>query len=130
MRGLIQRYNQTTFDDEKTRREILDELLHPESKGKNIFIEPTFRCDYGYNLKVGNNFYANFDCCFLDSSLIEFGDDCMLAPGVHVYAATHPVNGAFRKLTDPKNYFELAAPIKVGNNCWIGGGAIICPGVK
>lgn len=129
-RGLVQAYNQTKFDDEQGRRSILDELLHPSCKGKNIFIEPTFRVDYGYNFKVGNNFFATFDCCILDSCLVEFGDDCMLAPGVQVYAATHPLNGAFRRLSvDPKNYFELAAPIKVGNNCWIGGGSIICPGV-
>ncbi len=129
VRGLIQRYNTIDFDDEKTRREILDVLLHPSCKGKNIFIEPTFRCDYGYNIIVGNNFYANFDCCFLDSALIEFGDDCMLAPAVQVYTGKHPVNGAFRMLSDPKNYFELTAPIKVGNNCWLGGGCIIIPGV-
>lgn len=129
-RELIQQYNRTSFDDETTRRQILDKLLHPSCKDKTIFIEPSFRCDYGPNITVGNNFYANFDCCLLDSGLIEIGDDCMLAPGVHMYAATHPVNAAYRLLDDPKNYFELTGSIKIGNCCWFGGGSIINPGVS
>ncbi|ODN05885.1 Maltose O-acetyltransferase [Orchesella cincta] len=130
-RDLIRKYNtETSFDDDAGRRKVLDELLHPSCRQhKNIFIEPTFRCDYGVNIKLGNNFYANFDCVLLDSGWIEFGNDCMLAPGVHVYSATHPLDGGYRQLDDPGNYFELTGPVKIGNNCWLGGGAIICPGV-
>lgn len=129
-RELIQKYNQTSYNDEKSRRAILDDLFHPSCKSnKSMFIEPNFRCDYGVNVKVGENFYANFDCVLLDCAPIEFGNDCMLAPGVHVYAASHPLNAAYRQLTDMPNYFELTAPVKVGNNCWLGGGCIINPGV-
>lgn len=130
-RELIQKYNQTSYNDEKTRRTILDELFDPScNSNKSMYIEPNFRCDYGENIKVGENFYANFDCVMLDCAPIEFGSNCMLAPGVHVYTASHPLNAAYRKVTDMPNYFEFAAPVKIGNNCWLGGGCIINPGVQ
>lgn len=129
-RELIHKYNQTSYTDIKTRRAILNDLFHPSCKSiKSIHIESNFRCDYGTNVKVGENFYANFDCVLLDCALIEFGNNCMLAPGVHVYAATHPLNALYRQWTDMRNFFETAAPVKIGDNCWIGGGAIINPGV-
>lgn len=129
-RELVQKYNRTSYDDEKTRRSILDELFHPSCKAnKQMYIEPNFRCDYGVNIKVGDYFYANFDCVMLDCAPIEFGSNCMLAPGVHVYSATHPLNAAYRQLTDMPNYYELTAPVKIGDNCWLGGGCIINPGV-
>jgi len=105
-------------------------LFDPSCKAnKSMFIEPSFRCDYGINIKVGDNFYANFDCVLVDYGPIEFGSDCMLAPGVHVYSATHPLNSGYRQMTDMPNYFELTAPVKIGNNCWLGGACIINPGV-
>jgi len=123
------------------RRQILDQLLHPDSVGKSIYLEPPFRADYGYNIKVGNNFYANWDCVILDSALVEIGDDCLLAPGVHIYTATHPLDPAPRRgcvagtmgggdaEEEASSYYELAAPIKIGHTCWIGGRSVICPGV-
>lgn len=130
-RELIQRYNRTSYDDAKTRRAILNDLLHPSCKElKSIYIEPSFRVDYGPNIKVGENFYANFDCVILDCAPIEIGSDCMLAPGVHIYAATHPLNAAHRKVTDIANYYELTAPVKIGDNCWLGGKCVINPGVS
>ncbi|KAJ6642348.1 Maltose O-acetyltransferase [Pseudolycoriella hygida] len=129
-RELVQKFNQTSYKDEKSRREILNELFHPSCKAiKSIAIEPNFRCDYGKNIKVGENFYANFDCVMLDCATVEFGSNCMLAPGVHVYTALHPLNAAHRQITDMQNYFELASPVKIGDNCWLGGGCIINPGV-
>lgn len=126
-RKLISKFNSLEVDDESGKQAILDELLNPACKGKKISIETPFRVDYGYNLTLGNNFQGNFDCVMLDCAPITIGDDCLMAPGVHIYAATHPINPKYRKLG--KDYYELAFPVKIGNNVWIGGKAIICPGV-
>ena len=88
------------------------------------YIEPTFRCDYGYNIFLGNNFFANFDCVMLDVCPIRIGDNCMLAPGVHIYTATHPIDPVARN-----SGAELGKPVTIGNNVWIGGRAVINPGV-
>lgn len=126
-RKLVKKYNETEVEDRKGRRDLLDELLSPVCRGRKIVILPTLRVDYGYNLILGNNFEANFDCVFLDCAPIVIGDNCLLAPGVHIYAATHPVDAKYRQ--DNDEYYELAFPVKIGNNVWIGGKAIICPGV-
>src|SRR5690625_6980033 len=76
--------------EHQKRAEILRELLG--GTGENIDIQPTFRCDYGSNIYVGENFYANFDCVMLDVCEIRIGTNCMLAPGVHIYTATHPLD--------------------------------------
>jgi maltose O-acetyltransferase len=83
---------------------------------------------------VGDHFYCNFDCLILDSAPVTIGDNCLMAPGVHIYTATHPLNPESRQnflQTNPPdpNYFELAKPVTIGNQVWIGGRAIICPGV-
>lgn len=122
-RGLTRIYNQTIETDDKKRTDILKELFG--STGKNLYIEPTFRCDYGYNIHVGENFYANFDCVFLDVCEIQIGDNCFIAPGVHIYTATHPL--------DPKERIsgkEYGKPVTIGHNVWIGGRAVINPGVN
>lgn len=126
-RKLTKKYNALEVDDDKGRQTILDELLNPICRGKKLFIESPFRVDYGYNLFFGNNLQANFDCVFLDCAPITIGDNCLMAPGVHIYAATHPLNPKYRK--DDDEYYELAFPVKIGDNCWIGGKAVICPGV-
>lgn len=92
--------------------------------GKKIYIEPMINFDYGYNIFVGENFYANFNCTFLDVSTIEIGDNCMFAPNVQLYTATHPLHPVKRN-----SGLEYAKPIKIGNNVWLGGGVIITPGV-
>lgn len=115
-------YNQTIETDLKEREGILKQLLG--STGKNIFIEPNFICDYGYNIFVGENFYANFDCLILDTCPVVIGDNCMLAPGVHIYTATHPL------MPDERNSgLEYGKPVKIGHNVWLGGRSIINPGV-
>ncbi|MGB2991079.1 MAG: sugar O-acetyltransferase, partial [Paenisporosarcina sp.] len=86
-RRLTRLYNETLESDDIKRAELVKELLG--SSQKNLYIEPTFRCDYGYNIHVGENFYANFDCVFLDVCDIRIGDNCFIAPGVHIYTATH-----------------------------------------
>lgn len=121
-RRLTRAFNNTTEDELDKRSEILKELLG--KTGENIYIEPTFRCDYGYNIYVGENFYANFDCLLLDICPIKIGNNAMLAPGVHIYTATHPLNP-----TERNSGYEYGKPVNIGDNVWIGGRAVICPGV-
>ena len=95
------------------------------STGKRLYVENTFRCDYGFNIHVGENFYANFSCTILDCAEVKIGNDCMLAPNVSLFTATHPLDPAERR-----SGLESTAPIHIGDDCWIGGGAIILPGVS
>jgi maltose O-acetyltransferase len=122
-RRLTRLYNQTLETDGNNRTELLKELFG--STEKNLYIEPTFRCDYGYNIHVGENFYANFDCVFLDVCEIRIGDNCFIAPGVHIYTATHPLN-ANERISGA----EYGMPVNIGDNVWIGGRAIVNPGIK
>ena len=92
--------------------------------GKKIYMEPVINFGYGYNIFVGENFYANFNCTFLDVSTIEIGDNCMFAPNVQLYTATHPLHPVKRN-----SGLEYAKPIKIGDNVWLGGGVIVTPGV-
>ncbi len=115
-------YNLTRPDELNKRKDILKSLLG--SIGEQIYIEPSFKCDYGYNIHVGDNFYANFDCVMLDVCSIEIGDNCLLAPGVHIYTAEHPLEANARITGD-----EYGRPVKIGNNVWIGGRSVINPGV-
>lgn len=121
-RRLVRLYNETTEEETDKRKKILKELLG--ATGKNIYMEPNIRFDYGYNTYVGENFYANFDCTILDVCEVRIGDNCMLAPGVHIYTATHPIDPVERNSGQ-----EFGKPVTIGNNVWIGGGAIINPGV-
>ncbi|QPC45933.1 sugar O-acetyltransferase [Mangrovibacillus cuniculi] len=121
-RQLTERFNAMGVVQAKERMEVIKELFG--STGKGAFIEPTFRCDYGYNIHVGDHFFANFDCIMLDVCPIKIGDNCMLAPGVHIYTATHPLDAIERKSGK-----EFGKPVTIGKDVWIGGGAIINPGV-
>lgn len=121
-RRLTYTYNNTSPDEIETREDILSQLFG--RTGKSIFIEPTFKCDYGYNIYVGENFYANFDCVFLDVCKITIGDNCLLAPGVHIYTATHPLDSKKRT-----SALEFGKPVVIGHNVWIGGRSVINPGV-
>ena len=113
-RRLTRLFNQTLETEGELRTALLRELLG--STGKGFYIEPTFRCDYGYNIRVGENFYANFDCIFLDVCEIRIGDNCFIAPGAHIYTATHPINPHERILGA-----EYGKPVMIGHNVWIGG---------
>jgi maltose O-acetyltransferase len=121
-RRLVRLYNQTTETEGDKRAGLLKELLG--SSGEIVFMEPNIRFDYGYNTHVGENFFANFDCTILDVCEVRFGDNCMLAPGVHIYTATHPLDP-----TERNSGREYAKPIRFGNNVWIGGSSVINPGV-
>lgn len=108
--------------DDKKRSELLRSWFG--GTGENIFIEPRFCCDYGSNIYVGENFYANFNCTFLDVCEIRIGDHAMLGPNVQLLTPLHPLNPIERQSGQ-----EYGAPITIGDNFWAGGGAIILPGV-
>jgi len=121
-REIIRDFNDAAPTATEHRRELLEELFG--STGANPYVEPPIRCDYGSNITVGDDFYANFDCVFLDGAPIEFGDDCLLGPGVHVYTATHPLDANERRAG-----LESARSITIGDDVWIGGNAVLNPGV-
>ncbi|MFC6721596.1 sugar O-acetyltransferase [Halobacteriaceae archaeon SHR40] len=121
-RELTKQYNQTTSDDREERRDLLEDLLG--SLGDECYVEPPFRCDYGYNIHVGENFYANFDCVILDVCRVDIGQNCLIGPGVHIYTATHPLN-ADERIKGP----EYGRSVMVGDTVWIGGRAVLNPGV-
>jgi len=104
-------------------REAIDTLLSRTSTG--AYLEPPFHCDYGYNIKVGKNFYANFNCTILDCNLVTIGDNVKFGPSVHLYTAGHPLDATLRVVEG----IEFAHPITIGDNVWVGGGAIVLPNV-
>ncbi|MGL5001213.1 MAG: sugar O-acetyltransferase [Cetobacterium sp.] len=115
-------YNSTDDTDYEHRKNLIKKILG--KTGKNLHIESSFKFDYGYNIEIGENFYSNYDCLLLDICPIIIGDNAMLAPGVHIYSATHPTT------PDERNSGkEYGKPVKIGNNVWIGGRAVITPGV-
>lgn len=120
-RQLLHRFNHASPEEKALRADVLADLL---GRAGDAYIEPSFRCDYGYNIYLGQNFYANFDCVMLDVCPIHIGDNCMLAPGVHIYTATHPLDAHERN-----SGVEYGKPVFIGHNVWIGGRAVINPGV-
>lgn len=121
-RCLTRQYNATTELEPDLRESLLQKLFG--KCGKSPLIEPPFRCDYGYNIEIGDNFYANFDCVILDCGKVRFGDKVLLGPGVHIYAVNHPLDAVERA-----EGLELSKPVTIGNNVWIGGRVVINPGV-
>jgi maltose O-acetyltransferase len=94
------------------------------NKLSTVVIEPGFQCDYGGQISLGNNFYANFNCVMLDSAAIIIGDDVMFGPGVHIYTIDHPRDTVARREGGC-----IAKPVIIGDGVWIGGGAKVLPGV-
>lgn len=120
-RQLVYDFNHSRTDELEKRTAILKKLLRARG---NVFIEPPFYCDYGFNISVGDNFFANYNCVILDVNRVTIGDNVMFGPAVQVYSATHPTDPLIRR-----SGLELGLPITIGNDVWIGGGSIICPGV-
>ncbi|WP_110429968.1 sugar O-acetyltransferase [Glaciecola sp. KUL10] len=121
-RDRLDEINAVKQSDVKKRAQLFKQLFG--QTGKRLYIESTFKCDYGCNITVGENFYANFGCVILDAAKVTFGDDCMLAPQVGIYTAAHPLDPVARN-----KGIEFAKPITLGHNCWVGGNAVINPGV-
>ncbi|WBW71207.1 serine O-acetyltransferase [Schizosaccharomyces osmophilus] len=108
----------------KYRAAILSQVMSFEDDGSSVYMEPPINLDYGLHIHIGKNFYANNNCNYLDVAPITIGDNVLFGPGVQLCTATHPLDIATRNSAQ-----ELAKPIKVGNNVWIGLSAVILPGV-
>lgn len=120
-RELCQDLNATRETQHDERRRILCELLG--RGGDDVWIQPPFYCDYGSNIKLGAKCYFNFNCVVLDVCEVTVGDHTLFGPAVQIYTATHPLDAELRRRQ------EFGRPITIGSDVWIGGGAIICPGV-
>ena len=94
------------------------------SAGKNITVLPPFHCDYGFNIEVGDNFFANYNLTVLDVAKVTVGDNVFIAPNVSIYTAGHPIHYEARN-----TMYEYGISISIGSSCWIGGSVTICPGV-
>ena len=121
-RDLTFAFNQTRDADRAERHRLLSELLG--TAGDGVWIEPPFHCDYGKHIRLGEKVFLNFGCVLLDCAEIRIGPRTLLAPNVQMYAATHPLSAKVRA-----SGLESAKPITVGADVWIGGGAILLPGV-
>ena len=118
----MQRYNNSAELLNDGRHALLVE--HFAHAGAGVVIRPPFFCDYGYNISVGANTFMNFTCVILDVLPVRIGNDCQIAPSVQIYTADHPMDPEVRRTG-----LESGRPVTIGNNVWIGGGAIILPGV-
>jgi len=120
-RDLCQDLNATREADWDVRRGILKELLG--RGGDSVWMQPPFFCDYGSNILLGERVYFNFNCVVLDVCRVAVGDFTLFGPAVQIYTATHPMNAELRRRQ------EFGRPVAIGSDVWVGGGAIICPGV-
>lgn len=120
--ALLARFNGLPPGQWVEGRQVLAELFG--ALGEDAFVQPTLRCDYGFNIRLGARSFLNYDCVLLDCNRIDIGCDVQIAPGVHIYTASHPLDAAQRRAG-----WELALPVTIGDGVWLGGGAIVCPGV-
>ena len=119
---LVADYNATRHDEAERRRALLVELLG--DVGEGVVVTPPFRCDYGYPISIGAGTFINYDCVMLDVTPIRIGADCQIGPKVQLLTATHPIDPETRRAG-----WESGSPITIGENVWLGGGVIVCPGV-
>ncbi len=122
-RLLIKELNDSREDQPEERARILKQLI--PNAGANLWLQPPFYCDYGSNMIVGEKVFFNFNCIVLDVTYVTIGSRTLFAPNVQIYTATHPTDWRERGLG-----LEFAKPITIGEDVWVGGGAIICPGVR
>lgn len=120
-RRILQKLNFMDRSDFDGIAEVVKELL---GKSENAFINPPFYCDYGSHIEVGKNFFANYNCMILDVARVVIGDNCQMAPNVAIYTAGHPVHPDTRNTA-----YEYGIEVTIGDNVWIGGNTVICPGV-
>jgi maltose O-acetyltransferase len=118
---LCQDLNATREGDQGIRRRILTDLFG--SGGESVWMQPPFFCDYGSNIFLGERVFFNFNCVVLDVCQVRIGDFTLFGPAAQIYTATHPMNADLRRKQ------EFGKPIEIGVDVWVGGGAIICPGV-
>jgi maltose O-acetyltransferase len=113
--------NATPNDRPDRRADLLRQLFAADT---DVWLEPPFHCDYGTNITLGRKVFLNFNCVVLDCAPVRIGDHTLLGPGVHIYAATHPLDAATRR-----GGLESAKPVTIGADVWVGGGAILLPGI-
>lgn len=122
VRDLCLALNATREDQIALRHELLSEIFGYES---DVWLQPPFFCDYGTNIHLGKKVFFNFNCVVLDVMAVHIGDNVLFGPSVQIYTAMHPLDAAERR-----RWLEFAKPVTIGSDVWVGGGAIICPGVK
>ena len=121
-KDLCYEYNNLKPSETERRKETISKILG--KVGKDFHIEQPFLCDYGYNISVGDNFYANHGLIILDAAEVEIGDNVFIAPNCNIYTASHPID-----IVQRNKGLEYAKKVKIGNNVWIGGNVTILPGV-
>lgn len=120
-RRILQKLNFMDRSDFDGIRQVVKELL---GKSDGAFINPPFYCDYGTHIEVGKNFFANYNCTMIDTARIRIGDNCQMAPNVSLYTAGHPI------YPDTRNSaYEYGKAIIIGDNVWLGGNSVVCPGI-
>lgn len=122
-RLLLKALNDSREDEVQKRKAILDDLL-PNAE-KDLWIQPPFYCDYGTNMYIGEKVFFNFNCVVLDVMPVTIGSRTLFGPNVQVYTATHPLN-----FKERASGLEYAKPVNIGEDVWIGGSAVICPGIS
>ena len=137
--GMAYISDESVFEEQKECRKILQKLNFMDrsdfdgigavvaelfGKSDNAFVNPPFYCDYGKHIEAGKNFFANYNCTLIDVAKIRIGDNCMMAPNVSVYTAGHPVHPVSRNST-----YEYGKEVTIGDNVWLGGNTVVCPGV-
>ena len=121
-RRILNRLNATDLADFDAIQEITQELLGKTAG--DAFISPPFYCDYGFHIEVGKKFYANYNCTILDVAKVVIGDNCQMAPNVAIYTAGHPIHPVTRS-----SAYEYGKEVTIGDNVWLGGNTVVCPGV-
>lgn len=122
-RLLIKELNDTREDEEEKRKSVLKKLL--PYAGVDLWLQPPFYCDYGTNIITGDGVFFNFNCVVLDVMQVKIGSRTLFGPNVQVYTATHPVDYIERA-----SGLEYAKPVTIGEDTWIGGSVVICPGIS
>ena len=120
-RKLTQKLNSMDRSDYEGIARVVKELIHCSG---NVMVNPPFYCDYGSHIFVGDNFFANYNCTIIDVAKVTIGDNCLLAPNVAIYTAGHPIHPDTRA-----SMYEFGKAVTIGDNAWIGGNTVICPGV-
>ena len=120
---LTKQFNSTAGDDHQGRSHLLRELLG--TVGEDVVIRPPFYCDYGYQIEIGDRLFSNYGLVALDVGKITIGDDVQFGPNVQLLTATHPLDPQLRL-----EKWEGSEPITIGDNVWLGGGVIVCPGIS
>jgi maltose O-acetyltransferase len=118
----LKAFNDTPEDRPEERMRLLKELL-PHA-GAGLWLQPPFYCDYGFNIVTGQNVFFNFNCVVLDVAEVRIGSRTLIGPNVQLYTAMHPMNHHERA-----SGLEYAKPVAIGEDVWIGGSAVICPGI-